>query len=180
MNTGMLRVVSISRRVKGYTKILAEAFRVQYPEYGLTENTIDTIVAASALHDLGKIAIPDRILLKPGRLDKDEFEYMKSHTIRGCEILESMKVEWNPAMKKISLEIIRHHHERYDGKGYPDGLKGDEIPISAQLVSVADVYDALINELLLQGASSKEEAFHMIMNGECGAFYRNCLKLSGV
>lgn len=158
------------QRVKGYTKILAEAFRVQYPEYGLTENTIDTIVAASALHDLGKIAIPDRILLKPGRLDKDEFEYMKSHTIRGCEILESMKVEWNPAMKEISLEIIRHHHERYDGKGYPDGLKGDEIPISAQLVSVADVYDALINERCYKDAYSKEEAFHMIMNGECGAF----------
>ena len=158
------------QRVKGYTKILAEAFRVQYPEYGLTENTIDTIVAASALHDLGKIAIPDRILLKPGRLDKDEFEYMKSHTIRGCEILESMKVEWNPAMKEISLEIIRHHHERYDGKGYPDGLKGEEIPISAQLVSLADVYDALVNERCYKDAFSPEEAFYMIVRGECGIF----------
>ncbi|OLA87432.1 MAG: two-component system response regulator [Roseburia sp. 40_7] len=133
-------------------------------------------VKGYALHDLGKIAIPDRILLKPGRLDKDEFEYMKSHTIRGCEILESMKVEWNPAMKEISLEIIRHHHERYDGKGYPDGLKGDEIPISAQLVSVADVYDALINERCYKDAYSKEEAFHMIMNGECGAFSPKLLK----
>ena len=158
------------QRVKGYTRILAEHFSKQYPEYGLTKDMIDSIVAASALHDLGKIAIPDSILLKPGRLTKDEFEYMKSHTIRGCEILEAMKVEWNLAMKTLSLEIIRHHHERYDGNGYPDKLKGDEIPISAQLVSLADVYDALINERCYKDAYSKEQAFHMIVSGECGVF----------
>ena len=95
---------------------------------------------------------------------------MKSHTIRGCEILEAMHVEWNREMKMISLEIIRHHHERFDGKGYPDGLKGDEIPISAQLVSLADVYDALINERCYKDAFSKDEAFRMIVNGECGVF----------
>lgn len=158
------------QRVKDYTRVLAEDFLVEYPEYGLTQENIDCIVAASALHDIGKIAIPDSILLKPGRLTKDEFEYMKSHTIRGCEILEAVKVDWSPTMKETSMEIIRHHHERYDGKGYPDGLKGDEIPISAQLVSLADVYDALINERCYKDAFSKEQAYHMIINGECGVF----------
>ena len=158
------------QRVKDYTRIMAESFSEKYPEYGLTNEQIETIVAASALHDLGKIAIPDSILLKPGKLTQDEFEYMKSHTLRGCEILDSMKGEWNPKEKAVSYEIIRSHHERYDGKGYPDGLKGDEIPISAQLVSVADVYDALVNERCYKSAYSTDEAFHIIINGECGVF----------
>lgn len=158
------------QRVKGYTRILAEKFSVQYPEYGLNQEMIEVIVSASALHDLGKIAIPDSILLKPGRLTNDEFAYMKSHTIRGCEVLDAMKGEWNPISKQTSYEIIRHHHERYDGKGYPDGLKGDDIPISAQLVSVADVYDALVSERCYKDAYSKEEAYHMIIGGECGVF----------
>ncbi len=158
------------QRVKDYTRIMAETFSEKYPEYGLTKEQIETIVAASALHDLGKIAIPDSILLKPGKLTQDEFEYMKSHTLRGCEILDSMKGEWNPKEKAVSYEIIRSHHERYDGKGYPDGLKGDEIPISAQLVSVADVYDALVNERCYKSAYTTDEAFHMIINGECGVF----------
>lgn len=158
------------QRVKDYTRIMAETFSEKYPEYGLTKEQIETIVAASALHDLGKIAIPDSILLKPGKLTQDEFEYMKSHTLRGCEILDSMKGEWNPKEKAVSYEIIRSHHERYNGKGYPDGLKGDEIPISAQLVSVADVYDALVNERCYKSAYSTDEAFHMIINGECGVF----------
>ena len=158
------------QRVKGYTRILAEVFCKKYPEYGLTEEKIKTIAAASVLHDLGKIAIPDSILLKPGKLTKEEFETMKTHTVRGCEIIESMKVEWNSEMKKACYEIARYHHERYDGKGYPDGLKGDEIPISAQLVSIADVYDALINVRCYKAAYPKDEAFHMIVNGECGTF----------
>lgn len=158
------------QRVKGYTRILAEAFTKKYPEYGLTEKKIKTIEAASALHDLGKIAIPDSILLKPGRLTNEEFDTMKTHAARGGDIISSMKVEWDPEMKKVCYEIARHHHERYDGKGYPDGLKGDEIPISAQLVSIADVYDALINVRCYKAAYSKDEAFRMIMNGECGTF----------
>lgn len=158
------------QRVKGYTQILAKAFAKLYPEYGLTKEQIDVIVAASALHDIGKIAIPDSILLKPGKLTDDEFEYMKSHTLRGCEILESMKKNWDEDYQKASYEICRSHHERYDGRGYPDGLKEDEIPVSAQLVSVADVYDALINERCYKAAFSKEEAFYMIINGECGVF----------
>ena len=157
-------------RVKEYTRILAEKFSVQYPEYNLKEDTIQTIINTSPLHDVGKISIPDSILLKPGRLTKDEFEYMKSHTIRGCEIIEAMSKDWEPDVKKTSLEIARWHHERYDGKGYPDGLKGDDIPISAQLVSLADVYDALVSERCYKESYSKDEAYRMIITGECGVF----------
>ena len=158
------------QRVKGYTRILAEAVMEDYPEYELTKEKIDIIESVSALHDIGKIAIPDRILLKPGRLTSEEFEYMKSHTIRGCELLDSIKEDWNDDTMKYAYEICRHHHERYDGKGYPDGLVGDEIPICAQLVSVADVYDALVNERCYKDAFSKEDAYRMIITGECGVF----------
>ncbi len=158
------------KRVKGFTKILAEQMMKSYPEYGLTESSIQTIEAASALHDVGKIAIPDKILLKPGRLTDEEFEYMKSHTTRGFDMLKTLEEIWDDDYRKICYEICRHHHERYDGKGYPDGLKGEEIPVSAQIVSVADVYDALVSERVYKNAFSKEEAYHMIINGECGVF----------
>lgn len=157
-------------RVKGYTKILAERLRTDYPEYGLTEEKVEVISSASALHDIGKIAIPDSILLKPSRLTAEEFEYMKSHTTKGGEILGSIRNVWDEEYGKVSYEICRHHHERYDGRGYPDGLKGDEIPISAQIVSIADVYDALVNERVYKSAFSKEKAFQMIVTGECGVF----------
>lgn len=158
------------KRVKGFTKILARQLMKDYPEYGLTEEMVHTISNASALHDIGKISIPDSILQKPGKLTDTEFEFMKSHTTRGCEILNSIKGVWDEEYGKISYEICRHHHERYDGKGYPDKLKGDEIPISAQLVSIADVYDALVHERVYKSAYSTEQAFHMIINGECGIF----------
>lgn len=157
-------------RVKGYTKILADKLMKNCPEYGLTPEMIEVIVSASALHDIGKIAIPDSILLKPGKLTPDENEYMKSHTTRGCEILDNIKNAWDREYGRVSYEICRYHHERYDGKGYPDGLKGEEIPISAQLVSLADVYDALVNERVYKSAFSKEKAFQMIVTGECGVF----------
>lgn len=158
------------QRVKGYTRILAERMMQDYPEYGLTQSQIEVIVAASALHDVGKIAIPDSILLKPGKLTDEEFEYMKSHTTKGCEILNSIENAWDEEYGRVSYEICRYHHERYDGKGYPDGLKGEEIPISAQIVSVADVYDALVNERVYKSAFTKEKAFQMIITGECGVF----------
>lgn len=158
------------KRVKGYTRIMAERLMKDYPEYELTQEKVEVIVSASALHDIGKIAIPDSILLKPGKLRRDEFEYMKSHTMRGCEILSNIKDTWDEEYGKVSYDICRHHHERYDGKGYPDGLKGEEIPISAQLVSIADVYDALVNERVYKSAFTKEKAFQMIVTGECGAF----------
>jgi putative two-component system response regulator len=158
------------QRVKGYTEILANEMMKSYPEYELTPKKIEVIVSASALHDIGKISIPDNILLKPGKLTKDEYEYMKSHTLRGCEILNNIKGAWDKEYSKYSYEICRYHHERYDGRGYPDGLKGDDIPISAQLVSIADVYDALVNERVYKDAIPKEQAFRMITQGECGVF----------
>ncbi len=158
------------KRVKGFTKILAYHVMESYPEYNLDENMIEKIVTTSSLHDVGKIAITDKILLKPGRLTPEEFEYMKSHTTRGCEIINGIEGIWDDDYRKICYEICRHHHERYDGKGYPDGLKGEEIPISAQIVSVADVYDALVCERVYKEAIPKEKAYHMILQGECGVF----------
>lgn len=167
------------KRVKDFTRILAEELMKEYPEYNLTQEKVDVIVSASSMHDIGKIAIPDNILLKPARLTQEEFECMKTHTTRGCDILKSIKGAWDDNYGEACYEICRHHHERYDGRGYPDGLAGEEIPISAQIVSVADVYDALVSERVYKSAYSKEEAFHMILRGECGVFspkLLNCFK----
>lgn len=158
------------QRVKVFTKILAEKAAKEYPEYGLDEEKISRIVSASALHDIGKIAIPDNILLKPGKLTADEFEYMKSHSARGAEMIKKIEGLWDADYEKVSYDICRYHHERYDGKGYPDGLKGEEIPISAQLVSIADVYDALSSKRVYKDAFSLEKAYQMILDGECGIF----------
>lgn len=158
------------KRVKGFTRILAEKAAEKYPEYGLTQDKIEVIVSASALHDVGKISIKDSVLLKPGKLTTDEFEYMKTHTTKGCEILTQIAGTWSEDYEKVSYEICRHHHEGYDGKGYPDGLVGEEIPISAQLVSIADVYDALVSERVYKKAIAKDKAFQMILDGECGTF----------
>ena len=157
-------------RVKGYTRILAERLATEYPEYGLDQEMIDVIVSASALHDVGKIAIPDNILLKPGKLTDEEFACMKTHTTRGGEILQNIRNAWDDEYGEISYQICRHHHEKFDGRGYPDGLVGDEIPIAAQIVSTADVYDALVNDRVYKDAFPKEEAFRMITEGECGKF----------
>lgn len=158
------------KRVKGFTKILANKVAEKYPEYNLTPERINIIVAASSLHDIGKITIKDSVLLKPGRLDKDEFEYIKSHTVRGCDILDQIDGAWDSEYAKVSREICRHHHERYDGKGYPDGLVGDEIPIESQIVSVADVYDALVSDRIYKAAIELDKAYNMILMGECGVF----------
>lgn len=164
------------QRVKGYTRILGTYVMNEYPEYNLTESELDVIVTASALHDVGKVAIPDSILLKPGRLTDEEFMEMKQHTIRGCKILEEIKELWSGDYGKASYDICRHHHERYDGRGYPDGIAGEDIPISAQLVAVADVYDALTNDRCYKKAFTPEEAFNMIMEGQCGTFSGKILK----
>ncbi|MBO5451392.1 MAG: HD domain-containing protein [Lachnospiraceae bacterium] len=158
------------RRIKEYTRIIAEGMMQLYPEKGLTTELINIIVSASSLHDIGKIAITDTILLKPGRLTDKEFEYMKSHTFSGCEILEKLQNAWSKEYGKICKEICLCHHERYDGNGYPNGLKKDEIPLSAQIVSIADVYDALVHERVYKEAIPKDQAYEMIMNGECGIF----------
>ncbi len=158
------------QRVKGYTKLLAEQMMNDFPEYGITQDSIDVMVPASALHDVGKIAIPDSILLKPGKLTPEEFDEMKLHTVRGCEIIESITDAWDEEYKKVSYEICRYHHERYDGRGYPDHLSGEEIPIHAQIVSIADVYDALTSKRVYKDAYGKDTAYKMIINGECGTF----------
>lgn len=156
--------------IKGFTEILATHLMRDYPEYELTEEKIKVIAAASVLHDIGKVMIPDAILLKPGKLTNEEFEYMKSHSIRGYDIIESIKELWEEDYVKYGMEITRSHHEKYDGAGYPDGLKGEEIPISAQIVSVADCYTALISESVYKDAVPYDEAFNMILQGECGVF----------
>ena len=158
------------KRVKGYTKILALEIMDRYKEYELNKEKVDLIVSASSLHDIGKVAIPDNILLKPGRFTPEEFEIMKTHTTRGCELLDGIKDAWDEEYTKASWEICRYHHERYDGKGYPDHLVGEEIPISAQIVSIADVYDALISKRCYKDAYELDEAYNMILNGECGTF----------
>ena len=167
------------RRVKGFTHIIAEEMMISYPEYGLTPEQVDLITSASALHDLGKISIPDAILLKPGKLTPEEYEAMKAHSARGCEILKMAPLDWSAEYLKTSLDICKYHHEKYDGKGYPEGLKGDEIPISAQIVSIVDCFDALINKRCYKDAYPFDEAFEMILRGECGAFSPkiiNCFK----
>lgn len=158
------------RRVKGYTKILAQQVMENLPEYNLDEETVRMIVHASALHDIGKIAIPDKVLLKPGRLDADEFEIMKSHSERGAEIVKKMEDIWETEYIALARDICYYHHEKWDGRGYPKGLKEDEIPISAQIVSIADIYDALTTERCYKKAFSKDVAYNMILNGECGTF----------
>jgi len=158
------------RRVKAYTKILATKMMEFFPELGLDQHLIDLYTAASPLHDIGKIMITDDVLLKPGRFTKDEYEYMKSHTTLGCEILHYAEDIWSEEYNKACYEIARSHHERWDGAGYPDGLVGEEIPLSAQLVSIADVYDALVNERPYKKPFPMDVAFNMILNGECGSF----------
>ena len=128
------------------------------------------ITTAASLHDIGKIGIDDKILNKAGKLTPEETEIVKEHTVIGASMLESLELYQNELLVKIATEICRWHHERYDGKGYPDGLIGDEIPISAQIVSLADVYDALVSERVYKKAFTHEKAMEMILNGECGAF----------
>ena len=158
------------RRVKKMCKLIGKCMMEEYPEYKLTEEKVKLIADISVLHDIGKITIPDRILFKPGKLNDEEEEYMKSHTLRGCEIFEKIKDVWDKDVEKIGYNICRSHHERYDGNGFPDCLKGDAIPIEAQIVSIVDAYDNLVNDTINNSAISHDEAFYMIVSGECGLF----------
>mgnify|MGYP003092986292 FL=1 len=153
-----------------FTGMLLESLVQHTDKYDLSWSERLLITTASALHDIGKIGIDDKILNKPGRLTDEEFKIMQNHTIIGASILENMGSYQDEELMKVAYQICRWHHERYDGKGYPDGLKGDEIPISAQVVSLADVYDALVSERVYKKAYSHEKAIEMITNGECGCF----------
>jgi len=157
-------------RIRRFTKILLEELARTCPEYQLTDRQIAIISNASALHDIGKIAIPDAILLKPGRLTEEEREIMKTHSLTGCEILDSLHDMGDPEYLRYSHNICHYHHERWDGGGYPEGLSGDDIPICAQVVGLADVYDALTTKRVYKDAYSFTTAVNMILRGDCGAF----------
>ena len=157
-------------RIRSFTRILLEEVAKHYPEYGLDEDTIRTIASASALHDIGKISIPDDILNKPGKLTAEEFEVMKTHTTVGGELVHHLEGIGDEGYLRYAYNIAMYHHERWDGRGYPTGLKGDEIPICAQVVGIADAYDALTTERSYKKAFSCATAVNMILNGECGAF----------
>lgn len=152
------------------TQLLLEQLVKKTGKYQLSWEDRLLIATASALHDIGKIGIDEKILNKPGKLTKEEFEIMKTHTLIGAQMLDNLDMYRNEKLLKLAYEICRWHHERYDGKGYPDGLVGEEIPISAQVVSLADVYDALVSERVYKKAFSHEKALEMIRNGECGTF----------
>lgn len=163
--------------------LLHELMRISN-QYALTESDISRISSLSALHDIGKIRIPEEILNKPGKLTKEEWEIMKTHTIEGYKILKETLSDQDSKFMETAKAICRWHHEKYDGRGYPDGLVGDQIPISAQVVSLADVYDALTSQRCYKRAYSHEEAIQMILNGECGQFNPDllvCLRnISGI
>lgn len=165
-----------TRRIKYFTRIMLKNLMMLYPKYGLTAEQIDQIARASALHDIGKIGIPDAILLKPGRLTPDEFEVIKTHTTIGCEILDKTYRNKESSFYRYAYDICRYHHERWDGNGYPDHLVGEQIPISAQVVAIADVYDALVSPRVYKSAYANNMAFDMIMNGECGQFSPDVLE----
>ena len=144
--------------------------------YHLTETDIALITTASSLHDIGKIGIPEEILNKPGRLTDEEFKIMKTHSEIGASLIKDMRFPESKPLVHTAWEICRWHHERWDGKGYPDGLKGEEIPISAQVVSIVDVYDALTSERCYKKAFDHDTAVKMILEGQCGQFNPVLLK----
>ncbi|MBC8571362.1 diguanylate cyclase domain-containing protein [Zongyangia hominis] len=164
------------RRIRLLMKALLEEVWRNCPEYNLDEEKIRVIASASAMHDIGKIAIPDSILNKLGRLTPEEFKVMETHTIKGCEILAGLSRMSDQDYLRYAYSICRYHHERWDGGGYPDGLVGDAIPIWAQAAGIADAYDALTSDRVYKKAISHERAAAMILGGECGAFSTKLLE----
>ncbi|MEW4413242.1 diguanylate cyclase [Clostridium sp. AN503] len=156
--------------IRTVTEMLLRQLCALNDQYGYLQSQILLIANASTLHDIGKISIDERILNKPGRLTGEEYEKMKAHSSIGANMLEKTRYYPNEALVRIARDICRWHHERYDGGGYPDGLAGDEIPIEAQVVSLADVYDALTHKRVYKEAYSHQKAFEMIFSGQCGVF----------
>lgn len=159
-------ILSVSR----ITELLLSRVMQRTSRYHLTWQDEALITNAAALHDIGKIGIDEKILNKPGKLTKEEFEIMKTHTLIGAKMVEHLEAFREEPLVKVTYAICRWHHERWDGRGYPDGLKGDAIPISAQIVSIADVYDALTSKRVYKDAFAHEKAIRMILDGECGRF----------
>lgn len=169
------------RHIKSFTKILLEYLMRNFPEYGLTPKQIDEMVRASALHDIGKIGIPDAILLKPGLLTPEEAAIVRTHTEIGCDILKKFCGNHKDDFYRYCYEICQYHHERWDGSGYPQHLSGNMVPISAQVVAIADAYDELVSPRVYKCAYAGEVAYDMIIKGECGQFSPDileCFKLA--
>ena len=164
------------KRVREYTLCLGRSIMKLYPEYDLTPEKLVLIGWASSLHDIGKIAIPDSIIMKSNKLTPDEFELIKSHTTKGEEPISQAIQLSDKSVHDYACDIARHHHEKYDGNGYPDGLKGDEISIASQIVSLVDVYDALTSKRVYKAAYEPDRAYQMIINGNSGTFSPKLLK----
>lgn len=164
------------KRVRGFCVCLGTCVMNLYPEYELTPEKIEIIGRASGLHDIGKIVIPDNIILKPGKLTPDEFEVIKSHTTKGAEMIKRVVHIDDETFCEYAYDIARHHHEKYDGNGYPDGLKGEEISIAAQIVALVDIYDALTSRRVYKAAYSTDKAYQLIINGQSGMFSQKLLK----
>ena len=158
------------RHIRIITELLLKKLAEAADRYALTEEEVARITLASTLHDIGKIAIPSEILNKPGRLKPEEFSVVKDHAIIGANMLRELSFSMDVPLVKAGYEICRWHHERWDGSGYPDGLKGDECPISAQAVALADVYDALTMDRVYKKAVPHGEAVSLILSGRTGAF----------
>lgn len=158
------------KHIRRFTECILDCLIEKDPDLHLGTKERENIPLASALHDIGKIAVDDKILNKPGRLTPEEFEAMKLHTVYGAKMLEELQPYYDEPLLKTATDIAHWHHERWDGRGYPDGLVGDAIPLSAQIVSLADVYDALTSERCYKKAYSHDKAVEMILNGECGVF----------
>ena len=164
-------------RIGYYTKQIYRQLQKDYPEYGITDEEIETIAHLAPIHDIGKIRVPIEILNKEGKLTEEEWNIIRRHPLVGAEM-----TKWFPKGKKTeklnqySYEICRHHHERYDGFGYPDGLKGEEIPLCAQVVGLADAYDALVSVRPYKRKITSKEAVNMILDGACGAFSKQLLQ----
>lgn len=156
--------------IRMLTEIILQKLLEKTNQYPISKQDIPIICNAASFHDIGKMVLPMEILNKPGKLTAEEFEVVKTHSMEGANLLKSLAMRENEPLIKMGYEICRWHHERYDGHGYPDGLKGDEIPIAAQVVALADVYDALRSSRVYKPPYSHEEAIHMILNGECGVF----------
>lgn len=179
LNQGMIEALSTAiefrsgesgehvRRLREITHLMLE--KTEFGT-GLSGEEVEQISLGAIMHDVGKIAVPDEILNKPGRLTADEYEIMKTHTVKGAEMLSQIPQMKRHASYQYAYDIARYHHERWDGKGYPDGLRENEIPVCAQIVSIADVYDALVSKRVYKDAVGFDRAVGMIQNGECGAF----------
>jgi putative two-component system response regulator len=164
------RNVESGKHIKRTRLLIDRMLRSIQDDYDLTDEQIEMMASAAALHDVGKIAIPDKVLLKPGKLTPEEFEIIKTHTVKGSEMIETFNLMQKEEYYQYCYDIVRFHHERWDGRGYPDGLVGEEIPIWAQAAGIVDVYDALTSKRVYKDALPHQKAVEMIAGGECGTF----------